>query len=121
MYEIAVHEQFEATHYLRFADGTSETPHAHNWQVRVTYTGPALDEAGLLVDFVDVRERLRAVLTELAATTLNDVEPFLGGSASAERVARYIADRLPHNLRPAAHLARVEVEEEPGCFASFCL
>ncbi len=119
MFEICVTDHFVATHQLRRPDGTSEELHEHNWQVRVTYAGPHLDETGVLVDFGAVRGRLRQVLTAFDEQNLNHLPLFARLNPTAENVALHVATDLPAELPGAARLVCVEVEEEPGCVARY--
>lgn len=119
MFEITVGGWFAAAHQLRFPDGSCEPLHGHNWQVRVTFAGPALDELGVLVDFTAVKPRLDAVLLELHDRHLNDLSYFADINPSAENVARHIAAQLAGLAVAPVRLAAVEVEEAPGCVARY--
>jgi len=119
MFEISVSATFEATHQLRYADGTFETPHAHAWHVTATYAGPGLNDAGVLVDFGVVRERLRELCATLAGQSLNGLPVFAECQPSAENVAVVLAEGLPRSLPGAVCLRCVAVEEEPGCVARY--
>lgn len=119
MYEVSVTGTFCAAHQLRLPDGSLEPLHGHNWAVRVGWAGAALDGMGVLVDFTVVRPRLHAVLAELHDRHLNELPSFAERNPSAEHVARHIAERLAADPQAREHLAWVEVEEEPGCFARF--
>ena len=48
MYEVTVDAGFSSGHYLRNYFGKCENPHGHNYKVRVTLAGAALDDSGLL-------------------------------------------------------------------------
>ncbi|MGD8453121.1 MAG: 6-carboxytetrahydropterin synthase [Phycisphaerae bacterium] len=120
MFEVAVTGWFSAAHRLRLPDGTWEPRHGHNWRLKVTYAGPHLNEMGLLVDFAAVRSRLQEIVATLHERDLNDLPPFRERDPSAELVAVYVAEQMAAahemiGLTPAC----VEVEEEPGCFASY--
>src|SRR5439155_21806210 len=54
MYEISVDYTFAAGHALRDYKGKCENVHGHNYKLRVTIEGAALDSTGLLIDFIDV-------------------------------------------------------------------
>jgi 6-pyruvoyl-tetrahydropterin synthase len=119
MFEVTVTGTFTATHALRYPDGSREDPHEHEWHVRVRYTGPALDDTGLLLDFVPLRRRLDEILAGLAGGPLESRAAFADQNASAEHVAAHIAGQLPAAFPRDVRLESVEVEEEAGCFARF--
>lgn len=119
MFEITVSGWFAAAHQLRFPDGSYEPLHGHNWQVRVTFAGPTLDELGVLLDFTVVKPRLDAALRELHDRHLNDLPAFADCNPSAENVARHIAVKIADVAVDPVRLAVVEVEEAPGCAARY--
>ncbi len=69
MYEVTVEDSFAAGHYLRNYKGKCENPHGHNYKVRVPLRGAALDKAGLLLDFKDLKEVMKHVIDRLDLTT----------------------------------------------------
>ena len=119
MFEVTVSAYFAASHQLRRADGSYEPRHTHDWQVKVTYAGDELNDAGVLVDFVAVRARLSEVLAALQERHLNELAAFATSGPSAESVAAHIAAGLVTEAMPGATLRHVEVEEEPGCLARY--
>ena len=62
MYEVSVDDSFAAAHNLRNYKGKCENLHGHNYKVRVTLTGPRLDDTGLLYDFVHLKQVMQSVL-----------------------------------------------------------
>lgn len=98
MYEVSVEETFAAGHALRGYKGKCENPHGHNYRIRITISGAELDEAGLLVDFVELKRVLRAAIEKLDHQYLNDVEPFTRLNPSAENMARYFCDEVQSGL-----------------------
>ena len=119
MFEISVSGGFVAAHQLREPGGELEPLHKHQWRVKVTYAGPELSESGMLVDFGRIRTRLGELLADLDHQNLNRLPAFIERVPSAENVARHLGERLPNEEGPTARLWRVEVEEEPGCTASY--
>ena len=59
MYAVKIITQFAAAHRLENFNGKCENLHGHNWKVEVSLVGPALDHAGLLLDFGVVKARRR--------------------------------------------------------------
>ena len=94
MYEVYVDETFAAAHKLRGYKGKCEDLHGHNYKVRVTIAGNQLDSSGLLVDFVDMRAAIKAVVDRLDHRFLNDLPPFDHINPSAENLAKYFCDEI---------------------------
>jgi 6-pyruvoyltetrahydropterin/6-carboxytetrahydropterin synthase len=117
MFTIAVESSFHASHHIRFADGTMESPHAHDWFVRIFVRRPRLDSAGMVADFDRVRETLSEALSALDRADLNTHPTLHGLNPTAEIVAKRIFDRLIE--LGLSDLHRVEVTEAPGCVAIF--
>lgn len=69
--------------------------HGHNWKIEVTLRSETLDENGMVLDF----SRIKEVVMLLDHTYINDV---LGGlNPTAENIAKWICDQLPHCVRVA--------------------
>ncbi len=92
MYEVTVEDTFAAGHYLRNYKGKCENPHGHNYKVRVTLQGAALDHAGLLLDFKDLKVVMKPVVDYLDHQMMNDIAPFDVVNPSAENLAKYFFD-----------------------------
>lgn len=99
MYEVTVEDSFAAGHYLRDYKGKCENPHGHNYKVRVTLIGAALDKAGLLLDFKDLKEVMKHVTDRLDHQMLNEIEPFIVLNPSAENLAKYFYDQTNGRLK----------------------
>ena len=66
-WSIRVHKdylKFSAAHFLIFPDGTAERLHGHNYKVFVELHS-GLDQHGLVLNFMDVKPRIRALVDEL--------------------------------------------------------
>lgn len=120
MFEVSVSGWFAASHQLDLPEIGQEPLHGHNWQVRATLRGPRLDAHGLLADFVQLRRQLDAILAELHDRHLNDSPAFAERNPSAENVAVHVAEQLARDMPDGVVVARVEVEEAPGCVACYC-
>jgi 6-pyruvoyltetrahydropterin/6-carboxytetrahydropterin synthase len=110
MFEVTVEDSFAAGHALRGYRGKCENPHGHNYKVRITLAGEALDNIGLLFDFKDLKLALGQIIERLDHQYLNDVEPFRQSNPSAENMAKYFYDETSALLRQAAS-GRVRVKE----------
>ena len=98
MYHVSVDYSFAAGHALRGYKGKCENVHGHNYKVRVTVSGEKLDATGLLVDFVDLRGRIRQLVDRLDHHFLNDLPPFDRLNPSAENIAQYFSEELTQGL-----------------------
>jgi len=117
MYRVYVESSFSAMHQVPLADGSLEPLHGHDWHVRVEFASPTLNDAGMVVDFVRARAALEGVLAEVQHGNLNALPAFAGSPPTAERVARWVFDRLAE--RNAGPIRRVCVTEAPGWRASY--
>jgi 6-pyruvoyltetrahydropterin/6-carboxytetrahydropterin synthase len=100
MFEISVEDTFAAGHSLRNYHGKCEKLHGHNYRVQVTIEGEKLNEAGLLMDFVEIKRTLHATVERLDHEFLNDLPPFDVLNPSAENMAKYFCDEVSKALPP---------------------
>ncbi|HEX4606411.1 MAG TPA: 6-carboxytetrahydropterin synthase, partial [Candidatus Angelobacter sp.] len=64
-----------------------------------TLSGAALDKAGLLLDFKDLKEVMKHVIDRLDHQMLNEIEPFIELNPSAENLAKYFYDQTNGRLK----------------------
>jgi 6-pyruvoyltetrahydropterin/6-carboxytetrahydropterin synthase len=98
MFEVNVEQTFAAGHALRNYKGSCENVHGHNFKVRVTLEGERLDDAGLLVDFLDVKKHMGDIIARLDHQFLNEIAPFDVKNPSAENIAEYFYGELRAGL-----------------------
>ncbi len=98
MYELTVIRQFSAAHQLREFRGNCERLHGHNWKVEISLTGEELNDAGLLIDFKEVKEATDRTLEELDHSFLNELPHFRDQNPSSENIAAYIFEKLSSTL-----------------------
>lgn len=120
MYELSVEREFCAAHAI-IIKGACETPHGHNWRVKVFVQGPRLDADGMLCDFHMIERSLDEVTGRLNNADLNRTAPFDRVNPTAEQVARHIAVSVAAALPADVRLSRVRVTEAPGCAATYWL
>jgi 6-pyruvoyltetrahydropterin/6-carboxytetrahydropterin synthase len=99
MYEVSIDESFAAAHNLRDYHGKCEDLHGHNYKVRFVVAGKELDSAGLLYDFVHLKQVIRGVIQSLDHKYLNELAPFDTINPSAENIARHIHDQAAMQLQ----------------------
>ena len=110
MYTVRVEDGFAAAHFLTRYHGKCERLHGHNYKVFITASGPDLDDGGMLLDFGLMKAALRRITGELDHSSLNDHAAFSDGCPSAERIARFVFDRMQAEM-PDARFTLVEVYE----------
>ena len=98
MYELKVITDFAAAHKLRNFRGECEKLHGHNWRIEVVLSGDRLNEAGLLIDFKDVKTAANNILEDLDHSYLNDLPQFKNENPSSENIAAYLYKRLSGEL-----------------------
>lgn len=67
MFSVRLHKEhhvFSAAHFITFAGDVCERLHGHNYRVAVEVEGP-LDENQYVVDFIALRDELKAITDEL--------------------------------------------------------
>jgi 6-pyruvoyltetrahydropterin/6-carboxytetrahydropterin synthase len=111
--------RFAAAHSLRNFQGRCEALHGHNWRVEVVVRGSALDEAGLVMDFGELKRLMNAALDELDHQHLNEVPPFDRDNPSSELIARHIYRRVAAGLPEGVAMARVSAWESEDSRATY--
>jgi len=117
MFTVTVEAGFSATHRVRFADGSVEPQHGHDWNVRAHFSRVDLSDTGMVVDFGKAQAALRKAVAQFQYADLTDHEALGGMNPTAEVVARVVFDRLADDGFDS--LARIEVTEAPGCVAAY--
>jgi 6-pyruvoyltetrahydropterin/6-carboxytetrahydropterin synthase len=107
MYEVSIDETFAAAHNLRNYHGKCEDLHGHNYKVRVVVAGEELDAAGLLYDFVHLKQVIKGVIGSLDHKYLNELVPFDTLNPSAENIARHIHDQAAKQLQQTPNGAEI--------------
>jgi 6-pyruvoyltetrahydropterin/6-carboxytetrahydropterin synthase len=121
MFEVSVEETFAAGHALRNYHGKCENVHGHNFRVQVMVEGSQLDATGLLVDFIQVKKAMQAVIDRLDHQFLNEVPPFDTINPSAENIARYFYDEMSKGLSAdvPARIGSVKIWETETSSATY--
>jgi 6-pyruvoyltetrahydropterin/6-carboxytetrahydropterin synthase len=121
MFEVTIEETFAAGHALRKYRGKCENVHGHNYRAQVTLRGAELDAMGLLVDFVELKRVVHAVLDRMDHQWLNDFPPFDALNPSAENMAKYIYDEVSAALtaKEGVRVASVRLWETDTASAAY--
>ncbi len=117
MYELKVVTRFAAAHRLTMVGAKCENMHGHNWKIEVVLAGERLDEGGVLMDFGEIKSRLKTVIGRLDHQYLNDLDMFPGRQPSSERIAAWIAGEMQAAIQtPGVRVRRVSAwESEDSC------
>jgi 6-pyruvoyltetrahydropterin/6-carboxytetrahydropterin synthase len=121
MFEVTIEETFAAGHALRNYKGKCENVHGHNYRCQVTVEGAALDNIGLLVDFVELKRVVHGVLDRMDHQWLNEFPPFDVLNPSAENMARYIYEQVNEGIKPreGVRIANVRLWETDTAHATY--
>ncbi len=110
MFELSISGHFAAAHFLRNYQGPCKNLHGHTWKVEVTIQSENLNDLGLVLDFRDLKKRLKEVLTPIDHVCLNDLPYFQQINPSTENLAKYIYGEFAKVASPFI-LKRVRVWE----------
>lgn len=121
MFELKVVSHFAAAHQLRMVDKKCENLHGHNWKVEVCIRGKELNEAGVLVDFGEIKQAVKHMIDRLDHRFLNDLDAFDDHiPPSSENLARFIAQGLQQTFdTPDAYIYSVTTWESHNACATF--
>ncbi len=82
--------------------------------------GKGLDKIEVLIDFLEVKAKVAAILKEIDYTYLNENLNLNGRNPSAEVVAHWLFHKIQQAIRyPAVCLRKVTVWETEDCAASY--
>ena len=119
MFELKIVDHFAAAHQLRMVAEKCENLHGHNWKVEAHVAGDALNSAGVLVDFGELKTFLGEIMNRLDHKFLNDLDMF-DGNPSSENIARYVADELQAKLGDnGVRVSRIAVWESENACATY--
>lgn len=107
MYYVKKRFEISAAHRLDLSYESKCTRlHGHNWIITVECRSRELNSDGMVVDFTHIKE---IVMGKLDHAVINDV---IGCNPTAENIARWIVDNVPHCWR-------CEVQESEGNVAIY--
>ena len=104
-------------------DEKCENLHGHNWKIGVCVTGEALNAAGVLIDFGEIKAHLAEIMKCLDHRFLNELDYFNDDvPPSSENIARYIALALQEKIGSGTvRVSRVAAwESEDACATYMC-
>ena len=122
MYELKVTAHFAAAHQLKLVALKCENLHGHNWKVEVYLTGKNLNDAGVLMDFGEIKTAVNGIMNDLDHKYLNELEFFKSINPSSENIAHYIAYALKETITtPGVKVSKVTTWESDDACATYFL
>ena len=119
MFELKILTHFAAAHQLTMVAQKCENLHGHNWRIEVCVRGERLNDAGVLIDFGEIKARVAEIIEELDHKFLNELACF-NGAPSSENIAVYIAENLQIKLNGTKiRVSRVTAWESDNAAASY--
>ena len=100
MFELKVVTYFAAAHQLKMVAKKCENLHGHNWKIEVCVAGENLNDAGIVMDFGELKQHVSVIMTTLDHKYLNELDYFDDSNPpSSEIIAKYIATSLQTTLK----------------------
>jgi len=120
-YEVMIERNFSSAHQLRGYKGKCENLHGHNYKIEIYARGRELNNIGLLVDFVELKDAANELVAYLDHKNLNELEPFVSEqNPSAENVARFCLEELAGKLNDGrVEIYKVRCFETPTSVATY--
>ena len=121
MFEVMIERNFSSAHQLRGYKGKCENLHGHNYKIEIYARGRELNNIGLLVDFVELKEAADDVVRFLDHKNINELPPFDEElNPSAENLARFILERVAGRVKDErAEVYKVRCFETPTSVATY--
>jgi len=123
MYELKIITRFAAAHQLKMVAKECENLHGHNWKIEVCFSGEALNNAGVLMDFGEFKKILSGIIERLDHKFLNELEYFSDSfPPSSENIAYYIANELQASINdPLVKVSSVTAWESENACATYII
>jgi 6-pyruvoyltetrahydropterin/6-carboxytetrahydropterin synthase len=100
MFELKITTHFAAAHQLKMVEKKCENLHGHNWKIEIWVAGKTLNNAGVLIDFGELKAHLSNIVSKLDHRFLNDLDCFDDQRPpSSEVIAQYIANELQREIK----------------------
>jgi 6-pyruvoyltetrahydropterin/6-carboxytetrahydropterin synthase len=120
MFELKILTRFAAAHQLKMMRSRCENLHGHNWKIEVCVTGQKLNEAGIVMDFGELKKKVAEIIETLDHKFLNELDFFPDNNPSSENIACYIGEKLRATIDdPDIKVSRVSAWESEDACASY--
>jgi 6-pyruvoyltetrahydropterin/6-carboxytetrahydropterin synthase len=74
MFELKIVTHFSAAHQLKMVADKCENLHGHNWKIEVYVAGKSLNDAGVLMDFGEIKQHVSEIMKTLDHKFLNELD-----------------------------------------------
>src|SRR5438270_5440784 len=120
-FEVMIERNFSSAHQLRGYKGKCENLHGHNYRIEIFARGSELNNIGLLVDFVELKEAADDVVKYLDHRNINELPPFDEElNPSAENLARFILEKIASRISDdRVQIYKVRCFETPTSVATY--
>ena len=120
-FEVMIERNFSSAHQLRGYKGKCENLHGHNYKIEIYARGSELNNIGLLVDFVELKEAADEIVQYLDHRNINELPPFDEElNPSAENLARFILERVARRVADdRVQIYKVRCFETPTSIATY--
>ena len=121
MFEVMIERHLSSAHQLRGYKGKCENLHGHNYKIEIYARGDELNNIGLLVDFVELKQAADDLVAYVDHKNLNELEPFVEEqNPSAENVARFFLEELASQINDdRVQIFKVRCFETPTSVATY--
>ena len=121
MYELKIITKFSAAHQLKMVADKCENLHGHNWKIEVYVAGKSLNNAGVLMDFGEIKQHVSGIMKGLDHKFLNELDFFDDNAPpSSENIARHVATSLQALIKePDVRVTRVTAWESENACATY--
>jgi 6-pyruvoyltetrahydropterin/6-carboxytetrahydropterin synthase len=120
-FEVMIERNFSSAHQLRGYRGKCENLHGHNYKIEIYARGNELNNIGLLVDFVELKQAADELVAYVDHKNLNELEPFVKEqNPSAENVAKFFQEKLASKINDdRVQIYKVRCFETPTSVATY--
>src|SRR5918997_1522897 len=120
-FEVMIERNFSSAHQLRGYRGKCENLHGHNYKIEIYARGRELNNIGLLVDFVELKDAADEIVQYLDHRNINELPPFdVELNPSAENLARFILERVASRVGDErVQVYKVRCFETPTSVATY--
>ncbi len=94
LYTLKIQVDFSAAHKLYDYTGPCERLHGHNYMLEVEIRTQTLDKQGMVIDSATIKQYVKQVIARVDHYYLNELEPFITVSPTAENIAQWLYQQL---------------------------
>ena len=120
-FELQLTSHFAAAMVLPDYHGPCANLHGHTYAVKVVVSTKTLDENGMIIDHVILKNHLDQVLQKLDHTYLNDLDWFADVAPTTENIAKIIFEQMNKLLKQYENIdvKQVKIAENQNVSISY--